>query len=355
MTLLLTAMPCRVRVKQSGHEFVCEDGETVLNAALRAGFAFPYSCKTGTCFSCHGQVLDGRISYPGGFPPALDALEAAQGTALFCQAVPETDLVVAVHEVEAVRGIRTHVLPARVETHEMLCPDVMKVMLKLPRRPQLKYLAGQYMDVLLPGGRRRAFSIASSPESTSELEMHIRHVTGGDFTEYVFSKLKDKSVLRLEGPLGIFFVRKDSNRPMLMMGGGTGFAPLKAMIEDLIATGNERPLHLYWGARRFDDLYQFELADQWARDHHWISFTPVLSEPGGAWSRRTGLVHEALLEDYADLSNVDLYMSGPPAMIDVARHQFVEQHGLPEDRLFYDSFEFSPDSIARQKLKPGGS
>lgn len=341
-------MSHRIRVKSSGHEFLCADDETILDAALRAGYAFPYSCQSGTCASCRGRVLDGRISYPDGFPPAIDVAEAAAGKALFCQAVPETDLVVSVREVEAVRGIRSHIVPARVESHRPLCHDVMQVMLKLPRGPELNYLPGQYMDVLLPDGRRRAFSIASAPRTEPELEMHVRHVGGGDFSEFVFSRMANQSMLRLEGPRGIFFIRKDSDRPILMMAGGTGFAPLKAMIEDLLANGLHRPLHLYWGARRERDLYLQSLPRAWAQDHERIEFTPVLSEPDPGWSGRTGWVHEALLADYPDLSGHDMYMSGPPPMIDAARHAFVERHGLPGDRLFYDSFEFSPDTVRRR-------
>jgi len=343
-------MPFHVRVEDSGHEFECQDGETVLNAALRAGYAFPYSCKTGTCASCRGRVVEGRIDYPEGWPQAITGEESGGGLALFCQAVPETDLVVAVREVEAVRGIRTHVLPARVESRERLSHDVMRVMLKLPRTPPLDYLAGQYMDVLLPGGRRRAFSIANPPDHVRELEMHIRYVAGGDFTEWVFGELPKRAVLRLEGPLGTFFVREDSGRDMLMMAGGTGFAPLKAMIEGLLAKGLERPLHLYWGARREEDLYMAELPARWTEEHDHIDFTPVLSEPDSRWHGRTGFVHEALLADHPELSAFDVYMSGPPAMIDAARHAFIERHGLPEGQLFYDSFEFSPDSKAKRKL-----
>lgn len=342
-------MSYRVRVEDSGHEFTCEEDENVLNAALRAGYAFPYSCKTGTCASCRGRVVRGDIAYPDGWPEAISHQEADEGQALFCQAVPRTDLVVSVREVEAVRGIRTHVLPARVQSRERLSHDVMRVMLKLPKRPRLEFLAGQYMDILLPEGRRRAFSIASPPQHAGELEMHIRYVAGGDFTEWVFGDLEDRAVLRLEGPLGTFFVRGDSDRPILMMAGGTGFAPLKSMIEDLLAKGLERSIHLYWGARRREDLYMPDLPGRWADAHERIQFTAVLSEPDADWQGRTGFVHEALLADYPDLSGHDVYMSGPPAMIDAARHAFTEQHGLPDHRLFYDSFEFSPDSKAKRK------
>lgn len=347
-------MSHRVRVQDSGHEFTCQAGESVLNSALRAGYAFPYSCKTGTCASCRGRVVEGRIEYPQGWPEAISREEADEGLALFCQAVPESDLLVSIREVEAVRGIRTHVLPARVQSRERLSHDVMRVMLRLPKTPPLNFLAGQYMDVLLAEGRRRAFSIASPPHRSRELEMHIRYVAGGDFTEWVFGDMEDRAVLRLEGPLGTFFVR-ESDRPMLMMAGGTGFAPLKAMVEDLLAEGLDRPLHLYWGARRLEDLYLHALPEQWAAEHDLIEYVPVLQEPGAVWEGRTGLVHEALLADYPDLSTFDVYMSGPPAMIDAARHAFTEEHGLPDDRLFYDSFEFSPDSKAKRDKAERGA
>lgn len=333
----------QIEIRPSGTRFEARPGETVLAAAARQGITLPYSCRNGTCASCHGRVLQGRVDYPYQPPQALSADEIKRDEALFCQAVPRANLVIEAREIEAVRDFPVRTLPARVEERVFLSPQVARLLLRLPRGQRLQFMAGQYADVLLSGGRRRAFSIASPPQHEDRIELHVRHVAGGDFTEWVFGDMPERAILRLEAPLGTFFVRGDSERPMLMMGGGTGFAPLKAMVEQLLADDDRRALHLFWGARNRRELYQSELPEGWASDHDHIRYTPVLSdpEPGDEWNGARGLVHEVLLAEYPALSPFDVYMSGPPAMIDAARHAFL-QHGLPEDRLYYDSFDFAP-------------
>jgi CDP-4-dehydro-6-deoxyglucose reductase len=264
------------------------------------------------------------------------------------------DLVIQAREIEAVRDIQVCRMPARVILKTLLAPNVMKLVLKLPHAQRLQFLAGQYVDILLPGGKRRAFSIASPPSLEDEIELHVRHVEGGDFTGWVFDELAEKDILRLEGPLGTFFVRNDqTNRPMVMMGGGTGFAPLKSMIEDLLSHGDRRSIHLFWGARTPGELYQEALIEEWVTANPHIRYSSAISEPEDQRSQRgfAGYVHEAVLDAYPDLSGHDIYMSGPPAMIDVARHAFVE-HGAPEPRLFYDSFEFGSDVPVRILARP---
>ena len=214
--------------------------------------------------------------------------------------------------------------------------------MKLPRGKRMQFLAGQYMDILLPGGKRRAFSIASSPSQEEFIELHVRFVEGGGFTGHVFDGMQPGEILRLEGPLGMFFVRLGSPRPILMMGGGTGFAPLKAMIEDLLHAGDDRPITLYWGVRTEKDLYAKGLIEEFAEQHPDFRFVPVLSEAEPDWTGRTGFVHTALLEDYPELSAFEIYMSGPPAMVHAARKEFLA-HGGTEAHLHYDSFDFAPD------------
>ena len=216
----------------------------------------------------------------------------------------------------------------------------------------MQFLAGQYVDILLPDGKRRAFSIASPPQEEDELELHIRHVEGGNFTGWVFDELKEKDILRLEGPLGIFFIRHDEpSRPMILMGGGTGFAPLKSMIEDLLSLEDKRSIHLFWGAGTQQDLYQYSLAEQWAELHPNIQFTAALTDAKGSDSAYRGFVHEAVLDAFPDLSTFDVYMSGPPAMIEVAKSAFL-QKGLPERGLYYDSFEYGLDVPVRILARP---
>lgn len=331
-----------VTLADSGKRFEAREGETVLAAALRQGIMLPYSCKNGTCASCKCRLVEGRIDYPFNAPAALEDADLAAGGMLACQAVAASDLEIEATELEQVADIPVRVFPARVESIDELTPDVRRLRLKLPRGKRLQFLAGQYMDILLPEGKRRAFSIASPPSEEDFLELHVRYVDGGGFTGHVFDGMQPGEILRLEGPLGTFFVRLGSPRPILMMGGGTGFAPLKAMIEDLIHAGDDRPITLYWGVRTEKDLYARALIDDFADRHPDFRFIPVLSEPDPGWYGRAGFVHEALLADYHDLSAFEVYMSGPPAMVHAARKAFLAA-GATEDHLHYDSFDFAPD------------
>nr|HQC72768.1 FAD-binding oxidoreductase [Candidatus Competibacteraceae bacterium] len=271
------------------------------------------------------------------------AAEQAAGKVLLCQAYPCSDLVIAAREVKSSGDIRARLPPCRVERRELLAPDVMRLYLKLPSTERLQFLAGQYVDILLADGRRRGFSLANPPHADELLELHVRHVPGGFFTGFVFERMKDKALLRFQGPLGTFFLREDSPRPIILVGGGTGFAPLKGMLEHAFHVGLQRSLHLYWGARARVDLYLDELPRQWAAQHAHFRYTPVLSEPdaGEDWPGRSGWVHEAVAADYPDLSGYDVYMSGPPAMIEAAKPVFAAR-GLPAEQLFYDAFDFAP-------------
>lgn len=338
-------MSYKVTIENTDHSFVVNEGESVLDAALRSGLVLPYSCRGGTCGSCAGKVVEGKIEYPYGEPEALSEAEAAVGQALFCQARPKTDLRIEVREVRSASDIIPRKLPCRVMVNEPLCHDVRRLMLKTPGNERLQFLAGQYIDILLKDGRRRAFSLANAPHDDELLELHVRLVEGGEFTKFVFDNMGEGSLLRFEGPLGHFYLREESDRPILMMGGGTGFAPLKGMIEHAFHIGLDRPIHLFWGARAKRDLYMDDLPRRWAEEHAHFQYTPVLSEPaeGEQWEGATGWVHETLLDLYPNVKDFDVYMSGPPAMVTVARDAFLGA-GLPENRLFSDAFEFSADS-----------
>ena len=335
-------MSHRVRIAASGHEFTVEEGETVLDAAMRAGVNLPYGCQSGACGACEGKVLEGSVHYDGPLPPALDEADAAQGVALFCQAIPETDLVIEVPEVEDTGDLEIKQLPAKVAVLEQVAHDVMLMKLRLPETERLQFLAGQYIDILLEDGQKRAFSMANAPHDDEFIELHIRHVPGGTFTEYVFTRLKPKDMLRIEGPHGSFYLREDHGRPIIMVAGGTGFAPLKAMIEYAFHVGLEQPIHLFRGVRALRDLYLPELAEGWAREHHGFEYTPVLSEPmpEDDWQGATGLVTDAVRARYPDLSGFDVYLAGPPAMVEAAREAFTAC-GLPREQLFSDAFEFA--------------
>ena len=343
----------QVKNINSGATFTVNEGESVLNAALRQGVMLPYSCKNGTCGSCKGRLESGEVHYPFHPPLALSREEIGEGCALFCQAEPTGDLIIRVREIEAVRDIQIRKMPARVTEKTLLAPEVMRIKIKLPSAQRLQFLAGQYLEILLPEGKRRAFSIASAPQFEDEIELHIRHVDGGGFTGWVFEEMKERDILRLEAPLGTFFIRNDSiERPMILMGGGTGFAPLKSMIEDLLSHEDTRPVHLFWGAHSRAELYMHEQALRWAAENEHIQYSSALMEPADAATTGSfsGFVHEAVLQQYSELSGFDIYMSGPPAMIDTSRSAFLE-HGAENRRIFFDSFEFGLDVPIRVLAK----
>ena len=327
-----------VRIEPSGHSFGVARGETILDAALRHNIGLPYGCRNGRCGSCMATLLEGDVGYPDEELPALEG--AAANACLACQAMPASDLVLEVRELESAAAIEVRTLPCRVAKIEPLAHDVMRLSLKLPENQRLQFLAGQYLDFILPNGHRRAFSIANAPHDDEFIELHIRHVSGGEFTEQVFSTIREKAILRIQAPLGTFVLREQSQRPIILMGGGTGFAPLKGMIEHAFFVGIERPVWLYWGVRSRRDLYLPELPQQWAADHHNFRFVPVLSEPDADWEGRRGFVHEAVLGDHPDIGRFDVYMAGPPVMVEAGRSAFVAA-GLTMDHMFSDAFEYA--------------
>ena len=296
-------MPYQVTIKSSGHRFTVEESESVLEAALRQGIIMPYGCRNGACGKCMGTVLSGAVDYEDGLPPALSEKDASKNKALFCQARPGDDLTIDVREVDAARDIEIKTLPSRAEKIEHLAHDVIRIYLKMPSTERLQFLAGQYIDVLIKDHEPRAFSIANAPHDDEFIELHIRYVEGGLFTDQVFHHMKEKVMLRIKGPLGTFFLREDTQRPAILVGGGTGFAPLKGILEHAFKTGITRPLHLFWGVRARRDLYLDALPTQWLGEHANFSYTPVLSEPRDAdnWTGETGFVTDAVIRQYPEL------------------------------------------------------
>lgn len=328
-----------IRLEPSGQQFAAEPGQTILEAALAAGVTLPYGCRDGACGACKGSILAGGVEHGKSRPDTLTESERATGKALFCCAVPQGDVVIESRAAAGVADIPVRKLPARIQRLERAADDVMVMTLKLPSNDRFVFLPGQFVDLLLPQGKRRSYSIASSPSREGEIELHIRRLEGGLFSTQAFETLKEKDILRFEGPLGTTFLREDTDRPILMVGGGTGFAPLQAMLETLLEKESARGVHLYVGARTRGGLYRDELARRFSAASRVIRYVPVLSEATAAcdWSGRTGLVHEAALADLSDLSGFDAYVCGAPAMVDAARRDFAAA-GLPEDRFFADAF-----------------
>jgi CDP-4-dehydro-6-deoxyglucose reductase len=339
-------MSFKIKVPASGHEFFAEEDETILEAALRQGVGLPYGCRNGACGKCSGEVLSGEIKYDAEALRGLAKKEYDAGKTLFCQACAVSDLEIKVREIVKSSDMEIKILPCRVDKKELLTHDVMKLQLKLPETERLQFMAGQYIEFLLKDGKRRAYSIANAPHDDAYIELHIRHVPDGQFGDFVFDGLKEKTLMRIEGPLGSYYLREDSQRPIILVGGGTGFAPLKGMLEHAFHINLDRPIHLFCGARAKRDLYMDEMVKQWLKQHPNLKYTAVLSDPQEIdnWQGETGFVHESVVRHYPDLSGFDVYLSGPPPMVKAGMDLFYER-GLPETQIFSDSFEYSDDAL----------
>jgi len=337
-------MGFRVTLEPSGHSFEAAEGRNVLHSALEAGFNLPYSCRAGGCSTCKARILDGKVDHALStetyLPPAL----RDQGFALLCQAKPLSDLTVAIDEL-ALHLAKPNIVPCRVKQIRGLAPDVVALHLRTPYNDNMLFAAGQYIDFLLEGDKRRSYSIANAPMlegGMMDLEIHIRHSPGGLFTDRVFTTLKLNEVLRFEGPLGTFYLREESARPIVFLASGTGFGPIKAIAEYALRRkiSMQRPIALYWGCRKRQDLYMPELPQQWASEAPNFRFVPVLSDalPDDQWTGRTGFVHRAVIEDFPDLSGHQVYACGAPLMVDAARRDFTAACRLPSAEFFADAF-----------------
>jgi CDP-4-dehydro-6-deoxyglucose reductase len=337
-------MTHQVTVQPSGHVYVVPDGETILIAALNEGYHLPYGCRNGACGSCKGKLLAGEIDYGKYQKTALSDDERAAGYALFCVAKPLSDVIIESREVGAVKDIVVKKLPCRVHKIERVADDVAVLFVKLPANERLQFLAGQYVEFILKDGTRRSFSMANPPHDDEFMQLHIRRVAGGAFTKHVFETMKERDILRFEGPLGSFFLR-ESEKPIVFVASGTGFAPIKAIIESALKKGVARAMTLYWGARRPKDLYLDALPRQWAAANPGFTYIPVISDalPEDNWAGRTGFVHHAVMADLPDLAGYQVYACGVPIMVDSARHDFTHQCGLPIDEFFADSFTTQAD------------
>jgi CDP-4-dehydro-6-deoxyglucose reductase len=331
----------KVTIKNSGHTFDVRPSQTVLQAAIDAGINLPYGCRNGACGSCKAKLISGKVMHYDYQSSAMSDAELAAGNALLCCAMALEDLTIECRKVGGLAGIKPRILPARVAKKEQLAHDVIALHLQLPASERLQFKAGQYIEFILKDGKRRAFSIANAQHDAEFLQLHIRVIPGGVFSEYVANELVEKAILRIEAPFGNFFLREDSNKPIIFVAGGTGFAPVKGIIEHMLFNSIKRDIILYRGARQLQDLYMHELCEKWAEFTPHLTYIPVISEPDGdTWQGRTGLVHEAVLADYKDLGGHQAYVCGAPGMCEVAHHTFVAQ-GLLADEFFSDAFTFA--------------
>ena len=331
-----------VTVEPSGRAFNVPAGDTILGAGIAQAIGLPYGCRDGACGSCKCKKISGTVTMAPA--KALTDKEAAEGFILTCRAVPASDVVLQSLQVTAAGAFPVRKMPARVSTLTRLSPDVMQIHLQLPANDTMQYHAGQYVDLLLRDGSRRSYSMASAPTGAASMELHIRHMPGGKFTDVVFGTMKERDMVRMEGPFGSFYLR-DSDKPMILLASGTGFAPIKALIEDMVAKGIDRPATLYWGGRRPHDIYM----DAWVRTQMAVlpqlRFVPVVSDalPEDAWCGRTGFVHLAVLQDHPDLSGFEVYACGAPVVLDSAQRDFMARAALPGEAFFADAFTTEAD------------
>jgi CDP-4-dehydro-6-deoxyglucose reductase len=341
-------MSFTVTVQPAGRTFEVQRDEPILAAAIRSGIGLPYGCKDGACGSCKSRLLEGRVIHGAHQQKALSAAEEEAGLVLTCCAAPQTDCVIEARTVPGAGEFPVQKMPARVASVSRPAPDVAVLRLQLPANVVLQYHAGQYIEFILRDGSRRSYSMANAPHTQADapgVELHIRHMPGGKFTDHVFGAMKEKEILRVEGPFGSFFLREDSDKPMVLLASGTGFAPIKAIIEHLQHKGVTRPVKLYWGCRSKDDLYLHDWALQAAAAMPNMAYIPVLSEakPEDSWTGRTGFVHQAVMADLPELSGWEVYACGAPIMVESAKRDFVAQCGLPEEAFYADAFTSEAD------------
>ena len=344
-------MSFTVTVQPSGRVFSVDRDEPILSAAIRQGVGLPYGCKDGACGSCKCRLLDGRVIHGVHQAKALSADEEAHGWILTCQAAPQTDVVVEARTVPGAGEFSIRKMPTRVTSIARPAPDVAILQMQLPANDRLQYHAGQYVEFILRDGARRSYSMANAPHTQADqpgIELHLRHLPGGKFTDHVFGAMKEKDILRMEGPFGSFFLREASTKPMILLASGTGFAPIKAIIEHLQHTNSQRQAVLYWGCRSKADLYLHDWALATAASMPNLTYIPVLSEPKPEddWAGRTGLVHQAVMHDHPNLLQHQVYACGAPIMVESAVRDFVMKCGLPDDEFYADSFTSEADKHA---------
>ena len=334
-----------ISVQPSGIQFEAQAGESLLAAGIRQGIGLPYGCKDGACGSCKCKLVSGQVAHSNFQRKALSEEEEAQGFVLTCSARALSDITLESRQVTPAGALPVKKMPTRVSSLLRKTEDVVLMQLQLPANDSFVYRAGQYVEFILRDGARRSYSMANAPSHGPGVELHIRHMPGGRFTDLVFGSMKEKDILRIEGPMGSFFLREESSKPMVFVASGTGFAPLKALLEHMQHCGITRPVTLYWGGRRPADLYM----DDWVQAHcvampH-VRYVPVVSDalPEDAWQGRTGFVHLAVLQDFPDLSGHQVYACGAPIVVDSAKRDFCAQASLPVEEFFADAFTSEAD------------
>ena len=341
---LSAAAPFSITVQPSGRQFSAQSDETLLAAGIRQGVGLPYGCKDGACGSCKCKMLSGSVVHGAHQTKALSPEEESQGLVLTCCATATSDVVLESRQVSAEGALPIKKMPTRVTSLQKVSADVMLIQLQLPANDSFQYKAGQYIEFLLRDGARRSYSMANAPQGNS-VELHIRHMPGGKFTDHVFGSMKEKEILRVEGPHGSFYLREESDKAIVMIASGTGFAPIKALLEQMESAGSTRPVALYWGGRRPADLYMDDWVKEFQNRMPSLRYVPVVSDAleEDQWTGRVGFVHQAALEDFQDMREYQVYACGAPIVVESARRDFVAHAGLPPEEFYADAFTSEAD------------
>jgi CDP-4-dehydro-6-deoxyglucose reductase, E3 len=334
-----------VTVQPSGRMFEVQTGETILAAAIRQGIGLPYGCKDGACGSCKCKKIEGSVTHGTHQDKALTPQEESAGLVLTCCSQANSNIVLESRQVTELGALPIKKMPVRVQTLERKTDDVMVLQLQLPANDRFEYRAGQYIEFILRDGARRCYSMANAPQTTGTLELHLRHMPGGKFTDHVFAAMKEKEILRMEGPFGSFFLREESDKPIILLASGTGFAPMKALLEHMQHKGIKRPVTLYWGGRRPTDLYMAQWIVSQQAHMPQLRYVPVVSDalPQDNWNGRTGFVHHAVLQDYPNLNGHQVYACGAPVVVESAQTDFCSVGQLPAEEFYADSFTSEAD------------
>lgn len=326
-----------VHIAGTDLHFACDAQQNILDAALKAGIEMPYSCRKGVCGNCAGAVASGEVQCP----PAGEIVQPGQH--LFCQCLPLGDLEIVPTAWHRTDPAARKTFNVKVYRNTPAADDVSVLQLRLPAGQRAKFKAGQYLQIALPDGSRRSYSMANPPHESDMLQLHVRHVPGGQFTQIV-QQLKAGDVLRVELPFGSFELREESVAPMLCVVGGTGFAPVKSLLDDIVKKGIKRPITLIWGGRNRGGLYLMAAVERWKKMLPEFTFVPAVEDPGDAQALGGfhGRVDEAVRAHCTALADSEVYCCGAPAMVASVKKVCVDERGLDPRHFFSDVFVPGP-------------
>jgi NAD(P)H-flavin reductase/ferredoxin len=328
----------KIQIQGSDEAFDCASSENLLDAAMRQGIEMPYSCRKGVCGNCKGRVVHGELvlgTQGGSHETGVNQPDEH----LFCRAQPASDLSIDPTSWHRVDPNARKIVQAKLFKKIQLASDVTQLQLRFSAGVRVKFKAGQYLQLLLPDGQRRSYSMANAPHESDSVQLHIRNLPRGYFSDTMLKNIQIGDLLKVELPHGDFWLREDSERPLLMVAGGTGFAPIKSILDHIIRQKLQRKVHLYWGAREQEGIYANDLLARWSQQSPSWVIHPVLSElpDGSIWKGRLGFVHEAVQADFENLNDWDVYACGGMPMVTALRG-VCKQLGLPDANFYSDVF-----------------